>query len=66
MVRRTKEQLEYIESRNSLIPFAERAANKKTNPLDFKNEDDFKAAWNLEFHQNMNRLWENRVKRGRA
>ena len=31
-----------------------------------ENEDDFKAAWNLEFHQNMNRLWKNRVKRGMA
>lgn len=50
--------LDYVEERNKLIPFAERFANAKCGafpPLEV-NRDEWAVAWNKAFHGEMSRL----------
>jgi|APSaa5957512622_1039677.scaffolds.fasta_scaffold91586_3 hypothetical protein len=44
----------YIQQRNSLIPHADRIANKRHGS---NGDEEWAKAWSGTFHKEMNRLW---------
>ena len=52
-----EENREYMQERDQFIPQAEKYANQEIRIESYPNEDLWKSAWNIVFHQRMNLLW---------
>ena len=48
---------EYSEQRNKLLKMAASYANRYTNGRKYKNNEEFSAEWNREYHRKIGELW---------